>query len=480
MQHQLLIHPPDQITGVAVVHHQGHGQVRICDGKIHLPDAVCRIGLQHIGTGRQLQGKWGKRLCQYHAVRIHDANRHILQDVALGIHHLDGHRIGQICAAFCLHHQGDGQVRLLHGEFLAVAHTICHHLCHIVTGGQQHGAGGRRTEDGLPLGIGDSDCQTLDGIPLGVLHQKGEGVLLRVVRSILFIGGVLLIRSFRVVRGVLLIGSFRVVRGVLLIGSFRVVGCDAFQRLLQNDKQGGCLCPGGLPLGMEAAVRIAPKQPRRAHQLHGGPGIVTDAVRIGEALCRILCLRQDNPRLGEVAIKKGRHLLPGHRVIDAKAPVRVSGGNTLCLGPGHIGGIPAARLHIGEGALCGAVHLCPGKSPQNGHKHGAGQGCLRLEGIAAGTVHQPGFAGGLHIGGIPAAVGNICKAAGSGHHRQQLQQKGNHQQKTKGTLFHSRFLPKDFFPLSYRKGRKISSPRHKATELYRKSDTALPGWERAT
>ena len=209
-------------------------------------------------------------------------------------------------------------------------------------------------------------------------------------------------RGHRTLLAVLILVLLRLV-GVLL-------GPHVHQVLVDAHQQRGHFRARELPLGVEAAVAAALEHAALPHQLHGlarivGDGVVVrgQAVRHGRRGVHAQVFQQPHEEQG--------HLRPRHGVVGRKKPLAHAKGDAALHGPGHIGLIPAARLHVREAAAAAVVvRVYLRHAPQHGDHHRAGHAAVGLKRAVGRAVEYAAANDIVHRVAEPVAVANVPEA----------------------------------------------------------------------
>ena len=209
-------------------------------------------------------------------------------------------------------------------------------------------------------------------------------------------------RGHRTLLAVLILVLLRLV-GVLL-------GPHVHQVLVDAHQQRGHFRARELPLGVEAAVAAALEHAALPHQLHGlarivGDGVVVhgQAVRHGRRGVHAQVFQQPHEEQG--------HLRPRHGVVGREKPLAHAKGDAALHGPGHIGLVPAARLHVREAAAAAViVRVYLRHAPQHGDHHRAGHAAVGLKRAVGRAVEYAVADDIVHRVAEPVAVANVPEA----------------------------------------------------------------------
>ena len=149
----------------------------------------------------------------------------------------------------------------------------------------------------------------------------------------------------------------------------------------------GRLRPGnGLPR-LKAPVGITGQDPRLATGVYRISGVAVDGVPVRKRH-RLLHRPQSPFHHSGKAGQEGGRLLPGHRLVCAEGPVRVTRYD-LALGcPVHRTAEVLSSGHVGKHRRFVGIQGLSAHSGQNRDKHGASHGAVRLKQIGSHTVHN--------------------------------------------------------------------------------------------
>ena len=151
--------------------------------------------------------------------------------------------------------------------------------------------------------------------------------------------------------------------GILLLPDVHQMGVNAHEQFRR-------LRPGKLAVRSEAVVAVPLENTAAPQVSRGLPGVGGNGAVVSR---QAVSHRLRKPRANVLKIppEKRGHLGTGDGLVRGESPLSHAVGDPGGHRPGHIGRVPAARLHVGERGRTGIVrrvHL--GQPAQNGHHHG--------------------------------------------------------------------------------------------------------------